>query len=181
MSIFTEKILVASEHLQSALTDLAFHQGYDVEYPSISPGRSSLDAVEVEDSGGGGYNGYFKLSLANSSNGKLQVTIADGAGGDQICRVNRLYYSVLSWVSEEYDVYGDNVYFCLKFTEGTGDSNGKVEIVAEKSLNIESYTEVWYLLGRLIRPKSSDDGFSAYIVQDHYSSIPQMLWFGGCN
>ena len=175
--------VIYTEKLQRAVDTVIAPGGYSVDQDPAPSGRSTLKESFAIGSGisGGGYNGYFKLSLANLSNGKLQVTIADGITGyDQYCRVNRLGYRIPRWTSEEYDVYGGIVYFCLKFTAEGDNVNGTVEIVAEKSLDLIGYSGAWYLLGRLIRPQSSDDGFSAYIVQDHCSSIPHILWFGGC-
>lgn len=153
------------------------NENYTTDYTPMSSQQSYMPT----DSGptASGYNGYFKLSLITLSDGKLQVSITDGAGeAEQLCRVNRVSYSVPSWTSEAYDNYGDTVYFCLKFNK-EGANNGTVEIVAEDSFRFESYT-VWYLLGRLIRPKNTKDGVLAHVVQDHCGSVPQLLWFGGC-
>lgn len=149
MSIFTEKILVASEHLQSTLTDLAFHQGYDVEYPSISPGRSSLDAVEVENSGGGGYSGNFTVIAEPEYNESgavvaFVVKCVDGKSynkskntcKEQLAVVNGERFALPLWQKRISQT--GTIYIRLKYTPKGAETTERGQSASSSSVVIES-------------------------------------------
>ena len=190
----SNKILIATQNLQSKLADLAFPQGYTVEYHRVHPGRSSLDEVEnVAPSGGGEYeyNGPFKLVLDGD-----RVYIVDGAtyknandlGDDMLVYVNQSKFYVSPFTSEPKT---DDATFALRFTSPTdeqGKDSGQDPKVEFVDLSIEHNNElpddtarhVWHRIGRLLVEELEDGSREYKIAQDHMSGDISLRWYMPC-
>ena len=139
--------------------------------------------------GGGGaslsYNGYFKITDATGEDKQFRVRVADGAtGGNSICKVNNMTFSVAPWESE---TIGATKAIVLKFTAGSKDATseeekeGKVEVelMDDSKVPADSATNCYYIVGRAIV-----NGEERTIQQDHQAiaanGVPQMFWYGIC-
>lgn len=183
--------VIYTPKLQRVVDTVIAPGGFSVDTPQHRQGKSTLTqqvaAPVAESVATQGYRGYFMLEKIEQENGKLRVRIYDGAHdfSDMYlmpCKVNTRVYRVYYWDSGELEANGNALYFWLKFTANintdvTEEDTSKVEIiVTETDVMTDSYKNVYYLLGRLIR----DENATAYIVQDHHNSIPQLLWFTSC-